>query len=438
MSGVRISLPRPIFQQFSSIQPLFSTFVQIRCIRLLPVGNCLSGCTPLSCQIVNTNEGAIITQAIINGTIFDGEKLRHDSAVVISGGRIVSVLDNQNLPEDVSEVYDLQGGTLVPGFIDLQVNGGGGALFNAAPTVESLRRIASAHRAYGTTGFLPTLITDNYEVMRQAVAAVKQSIEEGVPGVLGIHLEGPFLNSERRGVHDSNKFVALDQEGFDIVTSLNVGKTLLTLAPELTTSAMIRRLVEAGIIVSAGHSAANYSETRAALAAGVSGFTHLYNAMTPLQSREPGMVGAALEDEDSWFGIIADGHHMHPASFCIAVAAKKLGGAVLVTDAMPTVGSTDKSFALDGETILARNGRLTNAAGALAGSDLNMLSAVNNAADFARIDWFEAVRMATAYPAKALGLEGELGAIKAGYRASLLALDDQRQILASWIDGIRV
>jgi N-acetylglucosamine-6-phosphate deacetylase len=326
----------------------------------------------------------------------------------------------------------------VPGFIDLQVNGGGGALFNAAPTVESLRRIASAHRAYGTTGFLPTLITDNYEVMRQAVAAVKQSIEEGVPGVLGIHLEGPFLNSERRGVHDSNKFVALDQEGFDIVTSLDVGKTLLTLAPELTTSAMIRRLVEAGIIVSAGHSAANYSETRAALAAGVSGFTHLYNAMTPLQSREPGMVGAALEDEDSWFGIIADGHHMHPASFCIAVAAKKLGGAVLVTDAMPTVGSTDKSFAVDGETILARNGRLTNAAGALAGSDLDMLSAVNNAADFARIDWFEAVRMATEYPAKALGLEGELGAIKAGYRASLLALDDQRQILASWIDGIRV
>ena len=150
------------------------------------------------------------------------------------------------------------------------------------------------------------------------------------------------------------------------------------------------------------------------------------------------MVGAALEDEDSWFGIIADGHHMHPASFCIAVTAKRTGGAVLVTDAMPTVGSRDKSFTLDGETIVARNGRLANAAGTLAGSDLDMLSAVNNAAEFARLDWFEAVRMATAYPAKALGLEGELGAIKAGYRASLLALDGERQILASWIDGIRV
>jgi N-acetylglucosamine-6-phosphate deacetylase len=383
-------------------------------------------------------EGAIITQAIINGTIFDGEKLRRDSAVVISGRRIVSVVDNQNLPEDVSEVYDLQGGTLVPGFVDLQVNGGGGALFNAAPTVESLRRIGSAHRAYGTTGFLPTLITDSYEVMRDAVAAVTQSIEEGVPGVLGIHLEGPFLNSERRGVHDSSKFCTLDQEGFDIVTSLGVGKTLVTLAPELTTPSMIRRLVQAGIIVSAGHSAANYSETREALDAGVSSFTHLYNAMTPLQSREPGMVGAALEDETSWFGIIADGYHMHPASFRIAVAAKIIGGAVLVTDAMSTVGSTDKSFKLDGETIVARNGRLANATGTLAGSDLDMLSAVNNAAEFARLDWFEAVRMATAYPAKALGLEGELGAIKAGYRASLLALDDERQILTSWIDGIRV
>ena len=383
-------------------------------------------------------EGAIITQAIINGTIFDGEMQRRDSAVVISGGRIVNVVDSQHLPKDVGEVYDLQGGTLVPGFVDLQVNGGGGVLFNAAPTVEGLRMIAAAHRAYGTTGFLPTLITDSYKVMREGVAAVTQSIEEGVPGVLGIHLEGPFLNPERGGVHDSNKFCALDQEGFDIVTSFDVGKTLVTLAPEQITSDMIRRLVQAGIIVSAGHSAAGYSETREALDAGVSGFTHLYNAMTPLQSREPGMVGAALEDEDSWFGIIADGHHIHPASFSIAVAAKKIGGAVLVTDAMPTVGSTDKSFRLDGETIISRNGRLANAAGTLAGSDLDMLSAVNNAAEFARIDWFEAVRMATAYPAKALGLDGELGAIRAGYRASLLALDDQRQIMTSWIDGFRV
>jgi N-acetylglucosamine-6-phosphate deacetylase len=160
--------------------------------------------------------------------------------------------------------------------------------------------------------------------------------------------------------------------------------------------------------------------------------------MTPLQSREPGMVGAALEDEESWFGIIADGFHMHPAAFRIAVAAKTTGGAVLVTDAMPTVGSPDKSFVLDGAAIVARDGRVTSATGTLAGSDLDMLSAVNNAAEFAGIDWFEAVRMATLYPARALGLEGELGAVRPGYRANLLALDSQRQIRASWIDGVRV
>jgi len=380
---------------------------------------------------------AAMIQAIVNGQVFDGESLRQDQTVLIRDGRILSLVDRAPIPADVTDAYDLQGGTLVPGFIDLQVNGGGGVLFTDAPTVDSLRTIGAAHRHYGTTGFLPTLITASFEVMRQAVAAVGQAIAEGVPGILGIHLEGPFLNSERKGIHDVRKFCQLDEEGFEIVTALNVGTTLVTLAPELTTSAMIQRLVQKGVIVSVGHSAATYAQTREALAAGVSGFTHLYNAMTPLQSREPGMVGAALEDDESWFGIIADGFHMHPAAFHIAVAAKKSGGALLVTDAMPTVGSPEKSFVLDGETMVARDGRVTNAAGTLAGSDLNMLSAVNNAAEFARIDWFEAVRMATLYPARALGLDGELGAIRPGYRANLVALDRQRSIRATWIDGIR-
>ncbi len=375
-------------------------------------------------------------QAIVNGQVFDGELLRQGLAVLIEDARILSVLDATQMPPEISAVYDLQGGTLVPGFIDLQVNGGGGVLFTTAPSVDSLRTIGAAHRHYGTTGFLPTVITTSFEVMRQAVAAVSQAIAEGVPGVLGIHLEGPFLNAQRKGIHDAHKFCLLDQEGFDIVTALDTGKTLVTLAPELTSPAMIRRLVQAGVVVCAGHSAASYAQTRAALAAGVSGFTHLYNAMTPLQSREPGMVGAALEDDESWFGIIADGYHMHPAAFRIAVAAKRVGGAVLVTDAMPTVGSPHKSFVLDGETIVASEGRVTNAAGTLAGSDLDMLSAVHNAAEFARIDWFEAVRMATRYPARALGLQGELGAIRPGYRANLLALDSQRQVRACWIDGV--
>ena len=374
-------------------------------------------------------------QAIVNGCIFDGESVHEHKAVLIEGEHIVAVVDPEQVPADIGASYDLEGGTLIPGFIDLQVNGGGGVLFTAAPTVDSLRTIGAAHRQYGTTGFLPTLISTRFDVMREAVSAVAEAIAIGTPGVLGLHLEGPFLSPERKGVHDAGKFCQLDQTGFDILTSLQVGSTVVTLAPELTSPQMISRLVEEGVIVCGGHSGATYAQTRDALAQGLSGFTHLYNAMTPLQSREPGMVGAALADDDSWFGIIADGHHIHPAAFSVAVAAKKRGGALLVTDAMPTVGSPDTSFILDGKTIVASEGRVTNAEGTLAGSDLNMLLAVNNAAEFARLDWFEAVRMASLYPARALGLERELGAIRPGFRASLLALDSAHRIRASWING---
>lgn len=376
-------------------------------------------------------------QAIVNGQVFDGESLRAGQAVLIEGGRIVAVVEQDQIPARIDAVYDLEGGTLTPGFIDLQVNGGGGVLFTSEPTVASLRTMANAHRKTGTTGFLPTLITSDFDVMRQAISAVRQAMSEGVPGVLGIHLEGPFLNPQRRGVHDAGKFCVLAEAGVDVITSFDEGVTLVTLAPELTSTSMIHRLVQQGVIVSCGHSAASYEQTIAAFEAGATGCTHLYNAMTPLQSREPGMVGASLTHEDSWFGIIADGFHMHPAAFRIAVSAKKTGGAILVTDAMPTVGSPHKSFVLDGEIITASAGRVTNAAGTLAGSDLDMLSAVSNAAEFAGLDWFEALRMATVYPARALGLQAELGAIKPGYRASLLALDSQHQIRASWVDGVR-
>ena len=376
-----------------------------------------------------------MSRAITHARVFDGERLLDDHAVILDQDRIAEVLPSAALPADMPIEADLKGAYLTPGFIDLQVNGGGGVLFNGAPTAEAIRAIGAAHRRYGTTGFLPTLISDDYAVMRRAVAAVDEALAAGAPGVLGIHLEGPFLNVLKKGTHDAGKIRALDEAGLAILSSLKRGKTLVTLAPERTTAAMIRRLLEAGVIIWAGHSAASYRETQAALAAGVSGFTHLFNAMTPLQSRAPGMVGAALADADSRFGIIADGHHMHPACLQIAVAAKRRGGAVLVTDAMPTVGAQDKSFVLNNETIRAVDGRLLNAAGSLAGSDLDMASAVRNAARFARIDWLEAVRMASLYPARALGLADRLGYIRPGYRASLAALNERREVVQTWIDG---
>lgn len=374
-------------------------------------------------------------QSIINGHVFNGESLLKDHAVVIEGDKVLNVLPQRQLTGDIQVGFDLNGQTLAPGFIDLQVNGGGGLMFNNTLTVEGLRTLANAHRQYGTTALLPTLITDSYAVMRQAIAAVKQAIEEGVPGIIGIHLEGPFLNPEKKGAHAVEKFCVIDEQGFEVISSLTVGKTLVTIAPELTTSDMIKRIRNQGIVICAGHTGADYNQTCEGLAAGVTGFTHLYNAMTPLLSREPGMVGAALNDENSWFGIIADGFHMHPAAFRVAVAAKQSGGAVLVTDAMATVGSEDKSFVLDCETIYAVEGRCTNAAGSLAGSDLDMNSAIKNAMKFARIDWMEAVRMATVYPAKALGVDRQLGYIKSGYQANFVSLDSQINVTATWIDG---
>lgn len=373
--------------------------------------------------------------AIINADVFDGERIFRDHSVLVRDGRVEELISGNTVPAECKSVVDNGGRLLVPGFIDLQVNGGGGVLFNDAPTVQTLETISSAHRRFGTTGLLPTIISDDLSVMIEAIQAVEQAISEGVPGILGIHLEGPYLNVEKRGIHDAMKIRQIDSEGVRIATLLKSGKTLLTIAPELVESVTIEALVEAGVIVAAGHSAASYEESILALKAGLTGFTHLFNAMTPFKSREPGMVGAAIEDAASWFGIIADGHHVHPASLGIAIAAKKCGGAILVTDAMPSVGSKRKVFELGGERISAVNGVCTNEDGVLAGSDLDMISAVNNTSRFAKIDWLEAVRMATLYPATALGLEDQYGLIRPGYFASLVAVDASRNVVGSWIHG---
>lgn len=385
-----------------------------------------------------------MTTALVNGLVFIGKQETGASflenqwltnhAVIIAEEKIIAICESNNLPATVTNTIDLQGQRLIPGLIDTQVNGGGGVLFNDAPIVETLRVMGKAHRQFGTTGFYPTLISDDLSVVAKAIAAVKQAIAEKVPGVLGIHLEGPFLNPERKGVHDASKFKIIDEAAFELLTSLKVGKTLITIAPELTTPEMIKRFVDAGVVVAAGHSAANYEQTKTALAAGLRSFTHLFNAMTPLTSREPGMVGAILEDKNSWCGIIVDGFHVHPATLKIAHQAKAAGKMVLVTDAMPSVGAADKNFMLNGELIQCKNGKLTTATGTLAGSDLDMLTAVKNTVNMVGIDWDEAIQMASKYPAAMMG-ENNLGAIKVGYNASMILIDENFQQLRSWIDG---
>ena len=333
-----------------------------------------------------------MTVALVNGQVLTGGRFETVS-VLIEGARIAAVGADADAAQ-ARERIDLNGGYLLPGFLDTQVNGGGGLLFNDAPSVETIATIGAAHRRYGVTGFLPTLISDDLAKVASAIEAVDQAIEAGVPGVLGIHIEGPFLSERRKGVHDASKFRTLDDASLKLLTSARHGKTLVTLAPETTTPQMIARLAASGVTVAAGHTNATYERLMEALDAGVTGFTHLFNAMSPLANREPGAVGAALDHQDSWCGVIIDGRHIHPAALRIAFRAKRHDRFMLVTDAMPSVGMVDKSFTIQGRPIHVVNGVCVDENGTLAGSDLDMASAVRNAVQLTGLDLADAAAMA--------------------------------------------
>lgn len=357
-----------------------------------------------------------------------------DHALVLERGAISEIAAVPCLPPGLPRQH-LDGGILVPGFIDVQVNGGGGVLLNDHPDVEGVRAIAAAHRRFGTTGLLPTLISDKLDVVAEAIAAVEAAIAEGVPGVLGIHIEGPFLNREKRGIHDAGRFRTLDPAALDLVSSLKGGVTLVTLAPELTEPSTIRTLTERGVIVSAGHTLATWAQMQVAAEAGLTGATHLFNAMTGLESRQPGVVGAAL-DLGLISGLIVDGHHVHPAALRIALAAVGPEHLMLVTDAMPTVGSADRQFRLGGRLIHAEDGACRTEDGTLAGSDLDMALAVRNAVRLMGVDLATASIMASTTPARFLGLARERGTLEPGRRADLVHLDSALAVRGVWIDGL--
>ena len=375
-----------------------------------------------------------MTDALVNGRVLIDGRFVSGKAVVIESGRIAAIVDETAVPGDALR-YDLAEGLLVPGFIDTQVNGGGGALFNDAPTVDTIRTIGEAHRTFGTTGFLPTLISDDLDVIRSGIEAVESAIDQGVPGVLGIHIEGPFLNEHRKGIHDADKIRSLDEEGWSVLTSLRRGRTMVTVAPECTTPEMIARLVAAGVIVSAGHSNGKYAEVNAAISAGLTGITHLFNAMAPLGAREPGVVGAALESASTWCGIIVDGQHVSAATLKLALRCKPHDRFMLVTDAMPTVGSEAKEFVLQGKRIAARDGACFDKDGRLAGSDLDMAWAVRNAIGLLELAPETAFAMASAAPAAFLRLDSEFGRIAPGYRADVALLNDRLAVQRTWIRG---
>jgi N-acetylglucosamine-6-phosphate deacetylase len=374
--------------------------------------------------------------ALVNGRILAGGGVVSGRTLLLSGSRIEALVDPGDSRCRGAAIVDIEGQLLLPGFIDVQVNGGGGVLFNDDPSPESIRAIGAAHRRFGTTGFMPTLISDDLQTIGRAIDAVQWALDGGMPGVLGIHIEGPFLNSARRGVHDSRHLRQLDAGLVSLLSRLRAGKTVVTLAPEMTTPEIIAKLTAAGVLVSAGHSEASYGETAAAIAHGLRGFTHLFNAMARLEPRDPGIVGAALYDENTWCGIIVDGHHVDPIMLKLALRCKRHDRFMLVTDGMPPVGSDQPSFVLQGRTIRVVDGICRDENGTLAGTALDMAAAVRNSVSLLGLDIAEAARMASQYPAEFLGLGHELGCIAPGYRANLVQMDDEFKVRRTWIEGV--
>ncbi|MDO6963373.1 N-acetylglucosamine-6-phosphate deacetylase [Rhizobium alvei] len=380
--------------------------------------------------------------ALIGARIFDGERFHEHKALVLRGGKIEALVATADLDPTIPR-RDLAGGVLAPGFIDAQVNGGGGIMLNDAPRPETMARIAAAHRIHGTTSLLPTLITDGRQAIESALEAAADSVRSD-QGVAGLHLEGPHLAPARKGAHPAEfmRPVVADDIALYISFAERIGTLLLTLAVEQVTAKQVAELTEAGIIVSIGHSDAKASEAQALFDAGAHGVTHLFNAMSQLGNREPGLVGAAIDHPSVWCGIIADGHHVDPISHRLALRAKRAvtgpGRLFLVTDAMALVGSTSDHFLLHGRTVRRTPGdlcaKLTLDDGTIAGSDLDMASAIRFCVERLDLSLAEALAMATSYPARFLKIT-DRGMIKPGLRADLVHLDASLSVTDTWLSG---
>jgi N-acetylglucosamine-6-phosphate deacetylase len=370
--------------------------------------------------------------AVTAASVFTGRTTLSDGAVLVEDSRIEWVGPQSELPPSVATHALPEGTWLAPGFIDAQVNGGGDVLFTAEATTSTLLRMAAAHRTFGTTSMLPTVISTTRETMVAALEAVRITSHES--GILGIHLEGPFLSPQRPGVHNPDKLRSPSEEDFELLTSLSERATLVTLAPECVPLRFIAALAEAGVRVSLGHSMATYDQTRQALGAGLTGFTHLFNAMRPLASREPGPIAAALETANVWFGIIVDGVHVDPAMLRLALRGR--AQAMLVTDAMPPVGGQSPYFALNGEEMEARGHACRRKDGVLAGTALDMASAVRNCVRLLGMPLPTALGLASTEPARFLGVDDRLGYLAPEYRADMVALEPvEVRVLGTWLAG---
>ncbi|MFY9957572.1 N-acetylglucosamine-6-phosphate deacetylase [Bradyrhizobium sp.] len=364
--------------------------------------------------------------------LFDGTVMRGPALVRVSGGLIEDVSFEDAVPLGIPALPPDT--ILAPGFIDIQVNGGGGVLLNDDPTEACLRRIVEAHRRTGTTGCLPTLITDRTDVVERLAAVAPGSLQ--IPGVLGFHLEGPALNKARKGIHLESEIRVPNARDLAAMKSISdCGRSIVTLAPECVPPSLIDDLLGAGLRLSAGHSDATQAQIEQAADRGVTGVTHLFNAMSQLTAREPGVVGAALDDERLFAGIICDGLHVDPLSLRVAIRCKGPDRLMLITDAMPPVGTDLRHFLLQGRRITLQGARLTGSDGTLAGAHLTMMQAVRNAVALLGVGIADVLTMASRTPATFLGLESQLGTIAPGYRADLVAFSSKFEVIETWVAG---
>ena len=365
--------------------------------------------------------------------LFDGERFLDDRALIVEGDVIRGLVELKDRPRD-GEQIDLGGGILAPGFVDWQINGGGGVLFNAEPTVEGIARIAAAHRREGVTGFLPTVVTDAPEVLAAALAAVRIA-HVRVPGTLGIHVEGPFIDPRRKGVHPPEWIRPMREKDAEALIAMRAGAMVVTLAPASVPLEMIAGLARSGIVVSLGHSDATAEEAEAVFDAGARAVTHLYNAMSQLSSRAPGVVGATLSDPRVICGLIADGEHAHPAAYRAAIAAKGPQGIALISDAMPPAAGGPDVFELQGRRMTRVGMKLVDENGTLAGATITMRDAVRYVALTLGLPLAHALTMATLTPARLLGVDDRIGRLAPGYHADLVHLTDALDVAEVWAKG---
>ncbi len=371
-------------------------------------------------------------KALTAKRIFTGEEFLQEHVVILAGREISAIVPLATVKPDLP-VTDLGDGILAPGFIDVQVNGGGGVNFNDEPNEAGITRMVKAHRKFGTTGIFPTVITDRPEITRQAAQAISE-IHGKLPEVLGIHIEGPFLDPARKGAHDPNLIRVLTASDMKWLKGLSCEQILLTVAPNKVSPADIEELAKSGIHVSLGHAEADANDVNEALAAGASGFTHLFNAMSQISPRQPGMVGSALLST-AFVGLIADGLHVDDDVLRLVFAVKDRRRIMLVTDAMATAASNVKHFALQGRQVDLKDGRLQLADGTLAGSNLTMDEAVRHCVNKTGLPLEDALRMASLNPAQFMGLGTKLGRVAPRYLASLVHLDDGLNVKNTWVEG---